>query len=440
MHLKKVISKAGPELIQHGKFNLAKLRHEKDIRVLKDKEVDAIIVEHTSVLQAVLLDSALYLKPLFVQGKTEHNCDGFFDPNQIDRIIGKIEILTKEIEVYQNLALPKDPNKRLITKVIRYLLTRKLNLEPKNTRLAKIGYSYPLIEDFSIEYDPIHILKHLNNYTEEGLFIENTIDKVNVCYECQSSYLNFSECCTKCNSLDLETEELVHHFRCAYVGPQSDFTKAEGMVCPKCDHQLKHIGIDYDKPSEIHNCKSCNHSSQETKMKAKCVDCCKENALEQLTTYSIHNYQVSEKGKAFALEHQEEKSFGTSSSDMENSFTNFGVFNMIKKHEARRIHSNGLSTYHIETGLKKELLSSLNTNLKQALVEELTVIIRPYLKENDLIAIDAQYNIHMLFIDYTTDAYAILLDTLQYNLNKMLRDNAWGEDSIAIEQAINLEE
>jgi len=245
-------------------------------------------------------------------------------------MVQRIEIIHKSIENYEDNSLPEDSSLKLLAKLLRYLFSRNLMLAPVNTRLSNIGYDFPLISDMSVESDPLFIMNILNGYSKQNFFSKVPLDKINICYDCQSSYLNFSECCTKCNALDLETEELVHHFRCAYVGPQSDFLRDAKLICPKCDHQLKHIGIDYDKPSEIHTCKSCNHSSQETKMKAKCVDCQKENELEQLVTHEIFQYNPTDKAKSFANQSHKSDSFFNDEKELESNTMNYGAYNLIK--------------------------------------------------------------------------------------------------------------
>jgi len=302
-----------------------------------------------------------------------------------------------------------------------------------NNRTSNIGYSFPLVEDMSIESDPLHIIKHLNDYALQDYFSQQPVDKVNICYDCHGSYLNFSECCTKCNSLDLKSEELVHHFRCAYVGPQSDFVKDEKLICPKCDHQLKHIGIDYDKPSEIHTCRSCNHSSQETKMKAKCVDCNKENELDQLVTYNIFDYKVTEKAKSLASQKTDSTTFEISKTSNNSVLVPMGAFHLIRSHESRKIKEGVTETYDMIITIDQSLLAQLNSGMQVSLLEELATVIKPYLQPNDLLSIDENNHIHTLLLDYKDKEVIELNEVLLYNLNKMLQDNGWGQsNTIAI--------
>lgn len=430
MRLQKVISNLKPEILRVGEYRLASVTHVRAIADLYGVDVDGIVVESEVLLREILLDDQLFLAPLFHIGDTKRQCDGSVTGLADSSIKRKLDVLLPAIEVYMDLPLPEDNDKRLLTKLLRYLLSRRSSLTAINSRHSSIGYSFPLVEDMSIEADPLHIIKHLNSYADQDYFIAEPVDKINICYDCHGSYLNFSECCTKCNSLDLKSEELVHHFRCAYVGPQSDFVKDEKLICPKCDHQLKHIGIDYDKPSEIHTCRSCNHSSQETKMKAKCVDCSKENELDQLVTYEIRNYKPTEKAKAYASQRVEQVSFGSVELAADTSLVSMGAYTLIRSHEGRKTKQGDVDTYDMVMTVAASLLGQLNGGMQRSLLEELAAIVRPYLPEQDLVAIDEHGHIHALLLDYTSAAAAEMLDVLHYNLNKMLRDNGWGQAEV----------
>ncbi|MEM9544583.1 MAG: hypothetical protein AAGA77_01350 [Bacteroidota bacterium] len=438
MQLRKVISTTEPQYLSVGEYSVLKLVRGTSISNIKSNRVDAILVDDESVLKSVLSNDSLYLKPMFFHGYTQRQCDGIVQTSDLALHYSKIKVLKEATEEYEHLSLPSTNDKRLLCKILRYLLSRKISLEPINTRKSDIGYSFALVEDMSVESNPLHIMSHLNEFAKQDYFSTTVTDKINICYDCNSSYLNFSECCTKCNSLDLKSEELVHHFRCAYVGPQSDFVKDDKLICPKCDHQLKHIGIDYDKPSEIHICKSCNHSSQETKMKAKCTDCGKENELDQLVTHAINSYAVSEKGRNFALSEEKTTSFEPVSNEESDVLIHIGAFRLLKSHESKRSKNNGLGAYNMICSFDSFLLSKLNPGMQMSLITEIAGIIKPYLKPNDLIAIDDNKNIELLLIDYSEELYLQTKETLAYNLNKMLADNGWADKKVVEITGINL--
>lgn len=430
MKLHKVISRLKPEIFQIGEFHVAKISRLQAVSELHRMRVDGIVVDSELLLKEVLKDDNLYLRPLFYLGKTARQCDGQVASVTDPQIRARLEVLLPALKEYEEMGLPDENKDRLLVKIFRYLISRKQSLNAFNSRLSSIGYAYSLVEDMSIESDPLHIIKHLNECAHQAYFTKQVVDKINICYDCQGSYLNFGECCTKCNSLDLKSEELVHHFRCAYVGPQSDFVKNEKLICPKCDHQLKHIGIDYDKPSEIHTCRSCNHSSQETKMKAKCVDCRKENELDQLVTIEISDYKITEKARALASQSNKVNSFKPMVENEHSVLVNIGAFQLIKSHEKRKDKRPEIDSFHMVISVDNNLLSQLNSGLQLSLLEELSTIIKPYLLDNDLLSIDTTNNINGLLIDYDENGIPELIDVLNYNLNKMLNDNGWGNNEL----------
>jgi hypothetical protein len=429
MALRKLISTLEPEVKIIGKYKLVRLISIYSIKELVRIDPDAIIVSNESFLKDLLQNDDLYLKPVFLDGKGTRQSDGELSQFNDQRIQETIERINRNIESYKGIPLPTKNDQRILVKLLRYLLSRSIDLKATASRSSRIGYSYPLIEYMSIESEPLSILGHLNNYAKSDFFQRNIVDKVNICKDCQSSYLNFAECCTRCNSLDLKSENLVHHFRCAYIGPESDFLKDEKMICPKCDHMLKHIGIDYDKPSEIHTCKRCNHASQETKMKATCVDCENENELDQLVTHHIYHFKPTEKGKKFALKSGEynEMSILTSSSK-DNILTHPAAYNVIRSHESKKHTKTEYSSKEMVISLNPALLASLNVGLRKSLLEELAFIIKPYLNLSDVMTLDQKDNLLILLVNCTDPSCEELRGMLDYNLNKMMIDNGWSKE------------
>jgi hypothetical protein len=434
MRLQSVISNFKPETIRLGNYAIALVSHEKSIDYIDSSRIDAIVVKNDQLIKKIVSNDQLYLLPLFVEKPTIHTNDGIYEANNSASILSKIDVIKASIEGYAKNTFPDDPNERLLIKTLRYLISRHKSLSPQHTRISKIGFIYPLIEDISVEKDPIQISKILDVFSKDGFFRTKIIDKVNICYGCAGSYLNFSECCTKCNSLDLKTEELVHHFRCAYVGPYSDFISEDRLMCPKCNHQLKHIGIDYDKPSEIHTCNTCNHKSQETKMKATCVDCKMENELEQLLTYDIKDYTPTEKAVEYTKKEHNSDKFILNEKENDSIILPLGAFNMIKSHETKRKYIDGKSSYEVSLSISQNILEKLNQKLKDSLTQELASIVNPYLKQSDISTVNNNYQINLLLIEYTKEEEIKIIDILNYNLNKMLNDNGWGnQESILIE-------
>ena len=94
-------------------------------------------------------------------------------------------------------------------------------------------------------------------------------DKVHRCPNCAWHTLNFVEVCPRCRGIDIEIENVIHHFACAYVGAWSEFRHGVDLVCPKCDEKLRHMGMDYEKPSDTYRCHACGYVFTESRVEIK---------------------------------------------------------------------------------------------------------------------------------------------------------------------------
>lgn len=408
------------------------------IPTLRQSNFDAIVLNDAKLISKIRQDDQLYLKPLFLLNMEKVKADGLFNEYDPSKNIREIERIKYNSNSFLNTPLPKTPEQKLLTKLLRFLLSRNIGLNPTPSRFSNIGYSYKLLEDLSIEKNKLRLLEILKKFTTENYLKTSLVDKVNACYQCEGTYLNFSERCTKCHSMDIKSESLIHHFRCAYVGPEGDFKKDNNLCCPKCDKKLRHIGIDYDKPAEINICNNCTHTTQETNMLAKCVDCEKENELSQLTTHSIYSFQVTEKGREKAGEIPSNEVESRSELEKPNQKTiPPSLFKLFVKHELQKkdIYQNNL--YLLDLNISNKVLDKLNQKLRSGLLNELVSITKHYIKTIDLISIQSNSTMQLLLLDYKPELASTMAKTLEYNLDKMLRDNNWASEK---SMSVNLRE
>lgn len=127
------------------------------------------------------------------------------------------------------------------------------------------------------------------------------IDKLHVCPKCHKSHLLFFESCPECGSSDIREEPVLHHFRCANVSPESTYQWDGELRCPKCHHILRHIGVDYDKPSSIFTCGQCDHTFMYPDMRVLCPTSRKTFTTDELLPVDVVEYEFTPEGiKAFA--------------------------------------------------------------------------------------------------------------------------------------------
>lgn len=135
---------------------------------------------------------------------------------------------------------------------------------------------------------------------EEGLLQREFFDRFHVCARCDSARLHVREECSKCRSSDLVEEPYLHHFKCAFQGPESEFRRGNDLICPKCRRELSHFGFDYDRPGTMVVCRACGHAASEPAVGFVCLDCGAHADSESCATRDVYSYQLTEQGTGFA--------------------------------------------------------------------------------------------------------------------------------------------
>ncbi|MHC4515887.1 MAG: TackOD1 domain-containing metal-binding protein, partial [Planctomycetota bacterium] len=155
---------------------------------------------------------------------------------------------------------------------------------------SRSGFHYPMAETI-LDLDPLSTLQVLDEYEARGLFSGKIEERIYLCSACSSSRLIFREICPKCRRPVLTSKPTIHHFRCAYTGKIEEFQSGNSLLCPKCQRQLRHIGVDYDMPDSTLECATCSEQWVEGQVQARCLDCdhrCspEEAKLTDLRTYT----------------------------------------------------------------------------------------------------------------------------------------------------------
>jgi len=200
----------------------------------------------------------------------------------ISNINGKINIL-KNLEVDQDLAL----------KILRYVYCRNDTLDPYPSLKNRYGYTYPKIDHMLSTSNGGQLFEALDFLEKQKLFEPVFYDKCHFCKQCYSAFLNFKEVCPRCFSVNIDSEPLIHHFECAYVGLEHEFIQGKKMVCPKCDKELFHIGVDYDKPSFVYTCNKCNNEFQDPLVQGSCFNCKSTFDIDNLILRNIYQYGMT---------------------------------------------------------------------------------------------------------------------------------------------------
>jgi len=148
-------------------------------------------------------------------------------------------------------------------------------------------------------------LRQMVDWLLESDYIEPVkfVERIHLCPACQSSVLLFTECCDKCQSSNIKEEDMIHHFRCANISPESEYMYDGELRCPKCKHFLKHIGIDYDRPAKVYTCNECGATQLHSDMKVMCAVCGHTTQPHKLTPYDIKEYRFTQTGINYLCSH-----------------------------------------------------------------------------------------------------------------------------------------
>ncbi|RMF64456.1 MAG: hypothetical protein D6743_09280, partial [Calditrichaeota bacterium] len=186
--------------------------------------------------------------------------------------------------------------------VLRFLYSREgYVLRPRRNFQSSVGYTFPLVQVL-FQVEPGREVAYIEGLQEAQLLTTRLVDKLNVCPRCEHTQINYRELCPHCHSLNINEEATVHHFRCAYVGRESEFRRGVKMECPKCKRELRHIGVDYDKPVEVLWCVDCNHNFSEPQLSCFCLVCAHTFAPEDAFIKQINECELSQEGYRAAEE------------------------------------------------------------------------------------------------------------------------------------------
>lgn len=418
--------------IAYNGYSLLMVSHINELKNEQLEYLDGFIIDTEDIQHArdilkqlrILEKVKIGLLPIFINSmyklskSIEIHSDGAVDINMSSSYIQRVLVIKKRIN---QLIVPElESHQELIKfKILAFCFTRNKTISPIASRDSLIGYEFPYISLLFKSSEMISMLSLLNKLSEDKLLTTTLDDYVHLCKSCASSYVNFRECCPKCDSIDIKPHDMVHHFVCAHVAPEKDFKVEDGLECPKCNKQLRHIGIDYDKPSTIYSCNTCNHEFQNTNMKALCIDCETEHELDELLEKAIQSYSLTQKGENQVISIDK-----SNSQKQEYSIGNvsLSLFRILLKQEIQRVKTTNCNSYFVEISFQNKQLQLLNADVKKELTKEIAGIIKSYLKEADVLNSNS-FNYYYLLLPETREDQLERLENIQYNLSKLLSDN-----------------
>ncbi len=417
-------------------YSLLLVNHVNELKQEDLSYIDGFILDTNDIAQAlkilkqlrVISEIEIGLLPIFynealdIAPEIRCHTDGAIRIDVVANHIQKVTAIRRKID---SLVIPEfdDVQKEIQFRILAFIFTRNKPIVPKNSRSSIIGYVFPYASLFFKQTECMNLLNVLERLTDYKLLSVDLVDSIHLCKSCHGNYINYRECCPKCDSIDIEAHDMVHHFVCAHVAPEKDFKIDDGLNCPKCDKVLRHIGIDYDKPSTIYNCKTCSHEFQNSGMSALCFDCQSSNRIEELIKKTVGSYQITQAGENYIMSNQ---GFTQQAKAKKIGAIGSPVFKILLNQEIQRAKVSSVQSYFAKLSFKSAQFALFNTDVKVALTKEISSIIQSYLKEADVLCAQT-FNCYHILLPETSENQLDRIDTIQYNLAKLINDNTTEE-------------
>ncbi len=290
-------------------------------------------------------------KPIFVN-KTiddkpriiDHLIDAYtndYDSEKVYDIIDNVKRACLHYNIKREMARPTTPN-HLFSNICRYLLSRNQRvITHELIEMSSTGYINPIFELF-------HAMG-MFHLSEMFMFKETMLEygalrihkfhlKQHLCPHCNHSHLLYTECCPQCGKSDLKLQNIIHHFSCANVSPESSYNVGGMLICPKCHKMLRHIGVDYDRPAVIYSCNTCGNSFTTPETKAVCTNCEETSPVSRLIPHDVADTEITEEGVRALTEGS------VIFSNFVNYYDNFMEYAIMISRVRRQLLANSLTT------------------------------------------------------------------------------------------------
>ncbi len=237
------------------------------------------------------------LRPIVVAGINERSLDSELmqladwvlppqaDQDQLLETRSGIELLLQQVT-----SLPAARDDRVLN-LLQFLHSRVSKLQPIVDPDAILAYRYPLAECLlGLADQPLTEL--LDDLAKHEVLNRQHVDRLFTCPNCDHYRTCVKELCPQCDSTHLSCQESIHHFRCGYVAPESEFMVKGRPQCPKCHGDIQHIGVEYNRPGQFVVCGDCNYWASEPKLMAWCSVCNTYHDPADLKAVNVYAYRL----------------------------------------------------------------------------------------------------------------------------------------------------
>ena len=128
--------------------------------------------------------------------------------------------------------------------------------DPIPSSRTRVGYHHPAISEL-LGCQPGEEYCVLETLAEMDCVARELVDQVDLCPYCLHDNLRLRKLCAHCGSSLIVKKDVLHHFHCGWAGVEEEATQGTDLVCPDCERQLRHLGVDYERTSQSYFCTAC---------------------------------------------------------------------------------------------------------------------------------------------------------------------------------------
>lgn len=168
-------------------------------------------------------------------------------------------------------------------------------IKPALDPISHYGHFFPDVARIFFKTD--RDMDFLEKLAEANLLSRKIYNRVRMCPLCDDNHINIREVCAKCRSIDIIQTEMIHHFACGHVNEISAFKKGTDLICPKCNEVLRHIGLDYEKPTSHFKCNDCEFIFPDPVVEFQCLWCGLVLEINDSIEKLVYRYEISPLGE-----------------------------------------------------------------------------------------------------------------------------------------------
>jgi len=295
-------------------------------------------------------------------------------------------------------------------------------LVPVSNLASPVGYCYETAQRI-FETRPGEEVKHLDLLADFGYLDKHFFDKIHLCVcERRQFAINFREVCTKCGNSNIDITDMIHHYSCGFTGAEPGFQDGIRYICPKCDEELKHIGVDYEKVSTDYVCSACDHVFTEPEVNCQCLACPQQFDVERALVRTLYTYNINAKGALAASRGTIERETPTGTLvDPELSVYSFDYFEerLAQEFSGALRYQRPLSVVIAEIDKLDEFEAQHGRRAAARKLRDFAGLARESLRESDAVAVFDQTVLAIILTDTPFKGASVYAKRLKSNAERL---------------------